>query len=71
MNYYCTSISAMPGFDPDDVTLVLMSHLHYDHSGGLVVERNGKLEPSFPAGRTRDAKRGMGVCYYRQIIIIS
>ena len=25
-----------------------MSHLHYDHSGGLVVERNGKLEPSFP-----------------------
>ena len=36
------------GFDPDDVTLVLMSHLHYDHSGGLVVERNGKLEPSFP-----------------------
>ncbi|MFD0751006.1 MBL fold metallo-hydrolase [Mucilaginibacter calamicampi] len=36
------------GFDPDDVTLVLMSHLHYDHSGGLVVERDGKLEPSFP-----------------------
>jgi glyoxylase-like metal-dependent hydrolase (beta-lactamase superfamily II) len=36
------------GFEPEDVTLVLMSHLHYDHSGGLVVERNGKLEPSFP-----------------------
>ncbi|GAA4320974.1 MBL fold metallo-hydrolase [Mucilaginibacter gynuensis] len=36
------------GYDPDDVTLVLMSHLHYDHSGGLVVERNGQLEPSFP-----------------------
>jgi glyoxylase-like metal-dependent hydrolase (beta-lactamase superfamily II) len=36
------------GFDPEDVTQVLMSHLHYDHSGGLVVERNGKLEPSFP-----------------------
>lgn len=36
------------GFDPEDVSLVLMSHLHYDHSGGLVVERNGKLEPSFP-----------------------
>ena len=36
------------GFDPDDVTLVLMSHLHYDHSGGLVVERDGKLVPSFP-----------------------
>jgi glyoxylase-like metal-dependent hydrolase (beta-lactamase superfamily II) len=36
------------GFDPEDVSLVLMSHLHYDHSGGLVVERNGKLIPSFP-----------------------
>jgi glyoxylase-like metal-dependent hydrolase (beta-lactamase superfamily II) len=36
------------GFDPDDVTLVLMSHLHYDHSGGLVAEHNGKLQPSFP-----------------------
>jgi len=36
------------GFDPDDVTLVLMSHLHYDHSGGLVIERNGQLQPSFP-----------------------
>jgi glyoxylase-like metal-dependent hydrolase (beta-lactamase superfamily II) len=36
------------GFDPDEVTLVLMSHLHYDHSGGLVVERNGRLVPSFP-----------------------
>jgi len=39
------------GYDPDDVSLVLMSHLHYDHSGGLVVERNGRLEPSFPNAR--------------------
>ena len=31
------------GFDPEDVTQVLMSHLHYDHSGGLVVERVGAL----------------------------
>lgn len=35
------------GFEPEDVSLVLMSHLHYDHSGGLVVERNGKLQASF------------------------
>lgn len=36
------------GFNPDDVSLVLMSHLHYDHSGGLVCNKNGKLELSFP-----------------------
>ncbi len=36
------------GFEPEDVSLVLMSHLHYDHSGGLVVEHNGRLRPSFP-----------------------
>jgi len=36
------------GFEPEEVTLVLMSHLHYDHSGGLVVEQGGKLVPSFP-----------------------
>ena len=36
------------GFAPEEVTLVLMSHLHYDHSGGLVFEQNGKLWPSFP-----------------------
>ena len=36
------------GFDPDDVTHVMMSHLHYDHSGGLVTEYNGRLQPSFP-----------------------
>lgn len=39
------------GFYPEDVTLVLMSHLHYDHSGGLVVERDGKLAPAFPQAR--------------------
>ncbi|MFD1628555.1 MBL fold metallo-hydrolase [Pseudopedobacter beijingensis] len=36
------------GFVPEDVTKVLMSHLHYDHSGGMVWNKNGQLEPSFP-----------------------
>lgn len=35
------------GYHPDDVTKVLMSHLHYDHSGGMVWNRNNKLEPAF------------------------
>ncbi|MBS1530881.1 MAG: MBL fold metallo-hydrolase [Bacteroidetes bacterium] len=62
------------GFDPDEVTLVLMSHLHYDHSGGLVVERNGKLEPSFPqathviqAGEWDFALAGRSSSYHKDI----
>ena len=45
------------GFDPEEVTLVIMSHLHYDHSGGLVVERGGKLVPSFPQAQHVIAKQ--------------
>ena len=36
------------GFNPDDVELVLMSHLHFDHSGGMVHHLNNKMELSFP-----------------------
>lgn len=36
------------GFNPDDVELVLMSHLHFDHAGGMVHDLNGKMELSFP-----------------------
>lgn len=36
------------GFDPEDVELVLMSHLHFDHSGGMVHDHGGKMELSFP-----------------------
>jgi len=36
------------GFDPADVDLVLMSHLHFDHSGGMVHHHDGKMELSFP-----------------------
>ncbi|WP_199136773.1 MBL fold metallo-hydrolase [Pedobacter sp. ASV12] len=36
------------GFKPEDVQLVLMSHLHFDHSGGMVHHHKGKMELSFP-----------------------
>jgi glyoxylase-like metal-dependent hydrolase (beta-lactamase superfamily II) len=35
------------GYEPEDVTKVIMSHLHYDHAGGMMMERNGRLVPSF------------------------
>src|SRR5579863_6460269 len=35
-----------------DVTHVMLSHLHFDHFGGIVRRRDsGKLEPSFPRAR--------------------
>jgi glyoxylase-like metal-dependent hydrolase (beta-lactamase superfamily II) len=36
------------GFDYKDVSLLLMSHLHFDHSGGMVYEKDGKMELTFP-----------------------
>lgn len=36
------------GFDPQDVDWVLMSHLHFDHSGGMVHDVGGRMELSFP-----------------------
>lgn len=36
------------GFKPEDISMVLMSHLHFDHSGGMVHHLNDKMELSFP-----------------------
>jgi glyoxylase-like metal-dependent hydrolase (beta-lactamase superfamily II) len=36
------------GFDPDDVSLVLMSHLHFDHSGGMINKTGDSVALSFP-----------------------
>lgn len=36
------------GYDPDDVSLVLMSHLHFDHSGGMINKTNDQVSLSFP-----------------------
>jgi metal-dependent hydrolase (beta-lactamase superfamily II) len=36
------------GFKPEDVKLVLMSHLHFDHAGGMVHHMENEMELSFP-----------------------
>lgn len=40
------------GMEPGDITHVLLSHLHFDHCGGIVRRReSGKMEPAFPRAR--------------------
>ena len=36
------------GVAVDDVTDVILTHLHFDHAGGAVIERDGELVPRFP-----------------------
>ncbi|MCU0454004.1 MAG: MBL fold metallo-hydrolase [Bacteroidetes bacterium] len=36
------------GVRPEDVTDVVLTHLHFDHAGGSTVRRHGRLVPAFP-----------------------
>ena len=42
---------AAKGVSPDEVDTVFISHLHSDHVGWNVVERDGELVPAFPNAR--------------------
>ncbi|MBZ0200133.1 MAG: MBL fold metallo-hydrolase, partial [Ignavibacteriaceae bacterium] len=35
------------GFSANDITDVILTHLHFDHTGGSTKEENGKLVPTF------------------------
>ncbi len=37
------------GFQPEDITDVLLTHLHFDHVGGAVVRDGEKLRTTFPS----------------------
>jgi glyoxylase-like metal-dependent hydrolase (beta-lactamase superfamily II) len=32
----------------EDITDVILTHLHFDHTGGSTIKVNGKLQPAFP-----------------------
>ncbi|HWP81632.1 MAG TPA: MBL fold metallo-hydrolase [Bacteroidota bacterium] len=36
------------GLTPDDVTDVILTHLHFDHAGGSTTRINGEVVPTFP-----------------------
>lgn len=39
---------AHKGIKVDDITDVILTHLHFDHTGGSTKQNNEKLEPAFP-----------------------
>ncbi len=56
------------GVDPETITDVVVSHLHFDHAGGLTWEHDGRLVPTFPQARVHvqrrefeDARAGYGI----------
>lgn len=46
-----TGALAARGVRPEDVDVVVLTHLHMDHAGGAVERRDGELVPAFPNAR--------------------
>ncbi|MHB1133630.1 MAG: MBL fold metallo-hydrolase [Chloroflexota bacterium] len=42
---------AAQGLAPEDISLVVHTHLHIDHCGGDTLRREGRLRPAFPRAR--------------------
>lgn len=36
------------GLKDEEITDVILTHLHFDHTGGSTIQNNSKLEPAFP-----------------------
>jgi glyoxylase-like metal-dependent hydrolase (beta-lactamase superfamily II) len=47
-NYSMNSALSKVGLKKEDITDVILTHLHFDHTGGSTIKNNGKLEPAFP-----------------------
>ena len=45
------------GIEPSEITDVLLTHLHFDHTGGSTRLGNGKLIPAFPNAKYFVAKK--------------
>lgn len=39
------------GLSNDDVDAVIISHLHFDHVGGALIEKDGRLVPAYPKAK--------------------
>jgi glyoxylase-like metal-dependent hydrolase (beta-lactamase superfamily II) len=46
-----TSSLAEMGMSPEDITDVILTHLHFDHCGGSTTRRGSEIVPAFPNAR--------------------
>lgn len=56
------------GVEPESITDVVVTHLHFDHAGGLTCERDGDIGPTFPNAKVHvqsieygDARHAFGI----------
>ncbi len=47
------------GLKPDDVTDVILTHLHFDHAGGSTQNHDGKIVPTFPKAKYHVQRRNL------------
>jgi len=47
------------GFTYEDITHVILTHLHFDHAGGATIFRDGNLMPTFPKAKYFVQKRNL------------
>jgi len=50
-NFSMETALSQAGLKPEDITDVVLTHLHFDHAGGATKIENGKPVPAFPNAR--------------------
>ena len=56
------------GIKPEDIDMVVMTHLHRDHVGWNLRSENGKYEPTFPNARYWMSRTDWDACHNREIL---
>ncbi|OFZ31376.1 MAG: MBL fold metallo-hydrolase [Bdellovibrionales bacterium RIFCSPHIGHO2_01_FULL_40_29] len=62
-------ISSLKKYDlePEQITDVILTHLHFDHAGGATTERNGKIVPTFPNAKYYVQKKNLQTALHPNI----